>query len=179
MNRKVIIAVSGALGVILITALLCWLMPSERGEAVFLSFVESRSVEAHPGRSEKVTFAVTNIGSSLLSLQIAAIEVKQGGEWTADTNAHPARLFKGLGKLGPNRMELLSFEIPQANGTRRLRVLVSKKAPVLQKARFAWLRFYANLRGAKFNQIWFDNLYSPAYEVVTPEIPPLRRREHP
>ena len=120
----------------------------------------------------KLTFDVTNTADRAVFLQVAAIERYSTPAWISDTQALPAGTFRTLGKVGTNAKARLSFELPHDLASTRLQVLVSPDATVVQKAQFAMLRLWANMRGlGQHKQLWFGNLAVPSYQVVTPEIP--------
>jgi hypothetical protein len=173
MKRKGFVKITIILTAVIVAVVGFILIPSRPEKRILISSPTSELVGVGIGAFEWVSFQVTNTSNHRVFLQLAAIETKTNGQWKIDPNMHPMGFYGGIGRVEVGQTKKFVAEVAQGNGvSMRFRVLVSEDATGYQKAKFALQRRYSNLRyKTKFDKFWFDDLFCPAYELVTSETP--------
>jgi hypothetical protein len=161
MNRRTVLITSGSLGLLLGVTILA-ILTCNSGSKVTVRFVNAESSNGEfpaYAPSERLDFAVRNVGSKSASVEVSGIQ-DEHGTWV------PAR--RGLGDVDAGKQTQFYLYLPLGSSRpSSVRMRVLEKASGIQKTRCA-IRLLIEKASGRYpgKQVWFDGLKVPAYELI-------------
>ena len=161
MNRWIALIGSVFLGLLLSVTTFAILTCDKGRSEVTVSFVNEEISSGKPfsyDLSERLTFAVRNAGSKLVSFNVFEIENKHGN-WV------PSPYILGDVEAGQNAQ--LYLYLPLESHPKSVRMRMMRKASAVQKIQFAMRLLIERVSGRYLGkEFWFDGLSVPAREFT-------------
>jgi hypothetical protein len=161
MNRRIAIATSVSLGLLLSVATLAVLWGDKAVSKLTVSFVNAEASYGPPFSNvecERLAFAVRNDGRTPVPFVVSEIK-DEHGTWLAS--------FRNLDDADAGRTTHLYLYVPRGSHPQAVRLRGYKKATIPEKARFALGLLIDKASGTYTNkQVWFQKLSVPAYEFT-------------
>ena len=161
MNRRIVLISSVSLGLLLgVTTLV--ILTFNSGSKVTVRFVNAESSNGEfpsYAPSERLDFAVRNVGSKPASVEVSEIQ-DEHGTWV------PAR--RGLGDVDAGKDTQFYLYVPLGSSRpSSVRMRVLERASAIQKTQYA-LRLIIEKASGRYpgKRVWFDGLKVPAYELI-------------
>jgi hypothetical protein len=175
-HKIFVIAATAFVGTV-ITVILLMVVPSESSKQVFLSAPESKFVTMGNEPRQIITFTARNEASEDATVDLMAIERKNGKDWVVDTtdkiHLHQP-IMEQFGYVKAKQTKSVSVGISPSADTKRLYVHVFQKATKLQRAKFSLTLLYQYFfQGGTIKTLSNDDLFCPSYGLAPIEIAPI------